>query len=98
MSVSCKRYKFECTYSKDSDQSALPQSDQSLSFLLEETLDPWQPTECPSDCADVQIDLSLQWVHMPTCNFCWIQAHTTNHIIFTASKLGDFKNRHIGVV
>ena len=31
---------------------------------------------------------------MPTCTFCWTQAHTVNHVIFTASKFGDFKNRH----
>ena len=42
------------SYSEDLNLSA--QSDQSLSFQPEETLDPWLPIE--SDCADVQADLS----------------------------------------
>ena len=50
-------YKLACAYSKDSNQSV-------------QTLDPWLSIERPSDCADVQADLSLRWEHMLTCIFC----------------------------
>ena len=43
------------------------QSDQSLSFTPEEMLD---ACRAPIEDTD-QTDLSLQWVHQPTCTFCW---------------------------
>ena len=49
---------------------ASTQSDQSLSFPPEETLDPWLPIEWPSKTLfrlfDTQTDLSLRWAQMPT--------------------------------
>ena len=51
---------------------ASTQSDQSVSFLPEETLDLWLPTECPFKDSDqiAQADLSLRWAHMSTFTFC----------------------------
>ena len=55
---------------------ASAQSDQSHSFLTEERLGPWLPTERPSmtlirlhicaDCTYAQSDQSLRWEHMPS--------------------------------
>ena len=53
---------------------ASPQSDQSFSFLPEETgplATHKGPIKESDQIADVQADLSLRWVHMPTYIFCW---------------------------
>ena len=48
----------------------------SLSFLPEDTLNPWLQIErhqrIRSYCANAQYDLSLRWALMSTCNFNWI--------------------------
>ena len=44
-------------YSEDSNQSGHPQSDQSLSFLPDETLDPWLPTERPWEDSDQTVGI-----------------------------------------
>ena len=43
--VSSIRYKLACAYSEDLNQSVHSEPDQSLSFLPEEMLDHWLPTE-----------------------------------------------------
>ena len=56
--VSNIRYKFACAYSKDSNQSEHPHS--LIRVIVEETLDPWLPKECPNktnQIADVQASM-----------------------------------------
>ena len=58
---------------------ASAQSDQSLSFPLEETLDPLLPINAHrrhwSGWADAQADLSLRWALVPIFTFCWTQTY-----------------------
>ena len=74
--VPCMRYKLACAYKAASNQSAHPYSlIRVLVFCLKKCWKlgyPWSSHQrLWSACTDVQADLSLQWVYMPTCTFCW---------------------------
>ena len=70
--VSCMRYKLACAYKADSNLlhihtvwSVCLRNPWALSYPYSTYQTLW------SDYADGQADLSLQWVYMPTCTFCW---------------------------
>ena len=69
-------------YSKYSNQSANPHS--LVKVLVRRNIGPLvthkEPIEDWSDCAAIQADLSLQWVHMPTCTCCWCVSNNADNI------------------
>ena len=89
-----------CTQLRFKSVCASAQSDHSLSFPREETLDACLPIERPSKTliilygCSAQSDLSLRWAHRPTYTFCWIPAHFSSSFALADAAYRSMKGEN----